>query len=182
MRRSRYPSPGRPGAGRSPVAPPRSRRSGRLLRRRSSSHRAPTTTRTRRSTISSARCSRTRVRLCPAMPCACWRAATSAPRPSWSPKRWPVSLHQATSRRTSRSLCALPAADLLADALDAAAVPYSLDRRDRLAASVTGRTLLACLRVARARARPTTLSSARPATVISRARRTHSRRSCAAAA
>ncbi len=41
-----------------------------------------------------------------------------------------------------------PAADLLADALDAAAVPYSLDRRDRLDASVTGRTLLACLRVA----------------------------------
>ena len=41
-----------------------------------------------------------------------------------------------------------PAADLLADALDAAAIPYSLDRRDRLDASVTGRALLACLRVA----------------------------------
>jgi ATP-dependent helicase/DNAse subunit B len=39
-------------------------------------------------------------------------------------------------------------ADLLADALSAAGVPHSLDRRDRLDASVTGRALLAAVRVA----------------------------------
>ena len=41
-----------------------------------------------------------------------------------------------------------PARDLLADALAAAGIPHTLERRDRLDSSVTGRALLALLRVA----------------------------------
>ena len=89
-----------------------------------------------------------RARLCPATPCALLEGGDERAEAELVAEAVAGLVASGYEPAEIAIVVRTPAADLLADALDAAAVPYSLDRRERLDASVTGRTLLACLRVA----------------------------------